>query len=336
MKSFKLNRMLYSPQIGIGDLVFSIPLLHSLRKAYPSYEITVPVISSEQELASRSLAPLFRDLINFHYSQIDKELDIERRQIYRSDDFIGKFAAESEKRNRFEKRVLEFYLEDEHFSMAILPRRFKIDSINCPNQINLNDLPYVDKSHMVERNLRFADYLGIEKVMSFELNLDLNKEIINNRGEPVDLPEKFVTLILSAGRPAKKWNLEGKRVICDFIKRKRYVPVLIGSAQEYEEAKKIEDIGTINLVQKNGFFMDLYNSTKLLKLSTATVGGDTGLTHLADAVGTRTIGLYGPNRPYKSSPYNNQDLVISTNSSTKKVGDISPNQVISKLENLLL
>lgn len=336
MRSVGKKRILYAPQIGIGDLIFSTPLLHSLKKAYPSYEITVPVISLEQKLASQSLIHLYRNLINFHYSIIDESLDKERREIYRSDDFVGKFASEFEKRIIFEKKVLEFYLKGESFSLAILPRKFKINSILCPKQINLDDLLYIKRSHTVERNLRFADYLGIEKIMSFELDLNQNKGVISSCGENISLPEKIVTIILSAGRSGKKWTIEGHRVVSDFIRSRGYMPVLIGSPCEYEESKSIENAGTLNLVRKNSFFMDLDNSARFLALSNVVIGGDTGLTHLADAVGIKVISLYGPNRPYKSAPYNNRDLVISTNDSTKKISDISPSQVISKLEDLLV
>ncbi len=335
-KTNNKNRILYAPQIGIGDLVFSIPLLHSLRKAYPNYELTVPIVSSEQKLASKSLKNLFKNLVTFYYASINEELDKERREIYRSTDYEDKFIDEFEKRKKFEKKVFEFYLKNENFSIAILPRRFKIDSIVCQNQINLEDLPYVSKSHMVERNLKFADYLGIEKIMSFELNLDINKGVKNNKGDIIKLPEKLVTIILSAGRPRKKWDLKNYQSVCDFIQNRGYIPVLIGSPFEYEGVKNIEKPGVISLVQKNGFFIDLENSARLLALSTAVVGGDTGLTHLADAVRTKVIGLYGPTRPHKFAPYNNKELVLSTNHTTKLMKDIKPEEVICRLEKILV
>jgi len=74
----------------------------------------------------------------------------------------------------------------------------------------------------------------------------------------------------------------------------------------------------------------------MAKNSRAVIGPDTGLTHLADASGTKVIGLYGPTRPYKFAPYHNQDLVISTNNTTGFMRDIKSKEVISKLENLLL
>jgi ADP-heptose:LPS heptosyltransferase len=82
--------------------------------------------------------------------------------------------------------------------------------------------------------------------------------------------------------------------------------------------------------------MNLEDFYIMAKNSKAVIGPDTGLTHLADAPGTKVIGLYGPTRPYKFAPYNNQDLVISTNNTSKLMRDIKAEEVISKLENLLV
>jgi ADP-heptose:LPS heptosyltransferase len=59
-----------------------------------------------------------------------------------------------------------------------------------------------------------------------------------------------------------------------------------------------------------------------MKLSTVVVGGDTGLLHLALALGQRIIMLMGPTRPEDFGPYNRFDWTIVSEGSTdiKQIG----------------
>ena len=41
------------------------------------------------------------------------------------------------------------------------------------------------------------------------------------------------------------------------------------------------------------------------------VSGDTGPTHIAAAVGTPVVGLYGPTRPSRNGPWSDRDVTVS-------------------------
>ena len=43
MKIPQKSKILYTSPRGIGDVMFSLPLLHSLRKAYPEATIYLPI-----------------------------------------------------------------------------------------------------------------------------------------------------------------------------------------------------------------------------------------------------------------------------------------------------
>lgn len=48
----------------------------------------------------------------------------------------------------------------------------------------------------------------------------------------------------------------------------------------------------------------------LLQNARCVVGGDTGPLHLAIALGTPAVGIYGPTDPARNGPYNSQDIVL--------------------------
>jgi len=298
-----MTKILIIPQRGIGDLIHTLPLINSIRKGLDNSEISIPVVDSRQEESIYSFGSLFDGVVKFDYKSIDNSLEEKRIFLYRMKDFPEKYRLEEEKRRKFEKEMYEYYLKEDEYDLAIVLRTFNLQGINCKENLNLSDLERVEREHVVDRNLRFADILGIPREYSFKLNI---KENIP------DGSSRNVLLILNAGRPNKKWNSRGYEEVADFCLSRGYNPVMIKSK--------------INL---KDFYL-------LAKNSRAVVGPDTGLTHLADASGTKVIGLFGPTRPYKFAPYNNQDLVISTNNTTKLMDDIKANEVISKLENLLL
>jgi ADP-heptose:LPS heptosyltransferase len=329
------KRILVVPQRGIGDLVHILPLINSLRESYHGCELILPVIDKTQKEAVHSFGNLFQRIINFSYRNLPMDFEERRQELYRGNDFKDKYKIDTERRQQLEKEMYEFCLSQEVYDLAIVPRMFRIETISSQLQLTLKDILKIDNTHIVDRNLKFADKLRISKSFNFGLNLDLKEEITNIFGKRIDLPKSYVVIILGAGRPTKKWTLEGNKKIIKFCKSKKYVPVLIGSEEDYSDSKEIEEPGTINLSTNSGFLVNLENSVRIFNFSSAVIGPDTGLTHLADAIGSKVIGLYGPTRPSKFAPYNNQDRVVSTNHLSGRMQDIKSEEVISKLEEVL-
>jgi ADP-heptose:LPS heptosyltransferase len=298
-----MKRILFIPQRGIGDLIHTLPLMNSIKEGIRNSEILIPIVDRRQEEDTCSFGNLFSGIVKFDYKNINNSLEEKRISLYRTKDFPKRYKLEEEKRREFEREMYEYYLEGEKYDLSIVLRRFNLKGINCKENLNLSDLKKIEREHVVDRNLRFTDVLGIQKRYVFRLNV--GKEISDN-------PNKNITLILNAGRQNKEWDSKKYEEVTNFCLSKGYNPLLIKSKMDLED-----------------FYI-------LAKNSKAVIGPDTGLTHLADASGTKVIGLYGPTRPYKFAPYNNQELVISTNDTTGSMKDIKPNEVISKLERLLI
>ena len=48
----------------------------------------------------------------------------------------------------------------------------------------------------------------------------------------------------------------------------------------------------------------------MLRNAAVVVGGDTGPLHLAVALGTPVVGLYGPTNPARNGPYSKKDIAL--------------------------
>jgi heptosyltransferase-1 len=70
----------------------------------------------------------------------------------------------------------------------------------------------------------------------------------------------------------------------------------------------------------------------LLQKAEVVIGADTGPLHLAAALGTRVIGLYGPTDPRRNGPYGQLERVIDRFRSTKSMESISVEEVVKTLE----
>ena len=70
----------------------------------------------------------------------------------------------------------------------------------------------------------------------------------------------------------------------------------------------------------------------LLQNAEVVIGGDTGPLHLAAALGTKVIGLYGPTDPRRNGPYGQLERVIDRFRTTKSMESISVEEVVNTLE----
>jgi ADP-heptose:LPS heptosyltransferase len=111
-------------------------------------------------------------------------------------------------------------------------------------------------------------------------------------------------------RPHRGWLYECWLYLLQHILRwKTHIPVLIGGEDELKLCADLNaavDNVCLNLAGK----LSLAETAAILKYCQIVVSSDTGPAHLAIAVGTKVIGLYGPTFPERSGPYGCLDLVL--------------------------
>lgn len=80
---------------------------------------------------------------------------------------------------------------------------------------------------------------------------------------------------------------------------------------------------------------DLRELAYILQKAEVVIGGDTGPLHLAAALGTKVLGLYGPTDPRRNGPYGQLERVIDRFRSTKSMESISVEEVVKTLETVV-
>ena len=130
----------------------------------------------------------------------------------------------------------------------------------------------------------------------------------------VDLGGKIVMLAPgSTNSRAKRWLPENFARLNDRIQNELYAPVvLLGSEGDREVAQLVTDLSTTKPIDLAGA-TDITLAAAILAEADVLVSNDMGLAHLAPAVGTKTIVIFGPTNPVTTRPLSDIATVISAN-----------------------
>jgi lipopolysaccharide heptosyltransferase I len=171
--------------------------------------------------------------------------------------------------------------------------------------------------HVVDQNLELAAALSDRRAESPPLQWDAFLTPVPGYGNAI-------VLLPGAGKPNKLWPIERFRELAQHIGEKALV---VWGPGERELA---EQIGARMAPPTN-----LRQLAWILRNAEAVVGADTGPLHLADALGTKVIGLYGPTDPRRNGPYHQLQHCIDRFRSTKWMESISVEEVVILLEKVL-
>lgn len=174
-------------------------------------------------------------------------------------------------------------------------------------------VPIDPTKHVIEWNLQLASALERNLVMPrVDFTLFCADEPAGFEGRVVLLP--------GAGKPEKQWPVERFRELATRIGPKA-LAVWGPGEREMAEAIGCEVAPPTNFQQL----------ARVLRDASVVVGSDTGPLHLAAALGTRVVGLYGPTNPRRNGPYGQISNCIETFTTTKSMRDISVDDVMRKI-----
>ena len=126
----------------------------------------------------------------------------------------------------------------------------------------------------------------------------------NRKGESAEILKRYglelkkYFAVMPASRwKSKEWPVEKYAELCEALKKEGEI-LLLGrahesSCQELMVLLKAKGITWVSALEENDFAV----TAILLKNAITFVGGDTGLAHLTEAVGTRAVVIFGPTRP---------------------------------------
>ena len=182
-----------------------------------------------------------------------------------------------------------------------------------PALLFVNRRVAVDQTrHVIEWNLQLAQALYPGATMS---RVDFS---------PFADPARYgkdVVLLPAAGRPEKQWPIERFQELARRIGPKA---IAVWGPGEEELARQIG----CRMAPKT----NLRELAAVLRDAELVIGGDTGPLHLAAALGTKVIGLYGPTNPRRNGPYGQLERCVSTFETAREMAAITVDDVAGLLE----
>jgi len=279
---------------AIGDVVNTLPLVHRLRQAWP-----------ETRLAW-AIAPLAHGLVQGH-PEVDEflVLDVKRRDHWRP--FLRELRG-----RRFELTIdLQRILKSGLITRASgAPRRLGFDRARCKELswlfTNERIPPRRDPGVTVAQYLEFADHLGLPDC-SPEWNLPR---------VPWAAASPRVCLGIGASKPANLWPAERWAELATALVDGRAGPALephelalCGGPQDRALADAILALAPPGVMDHVGT-LTLQETAGLLAASALFVSGDTGPLHMAVAVGTPVVALFGAADPGRTGPFGQPEAVV--------------------------
>jgi lipopolysaccharide heptosyltransferase II len=296
---FDAKKILIILHGSIGDVTRALPLATLLRRSYPKARLAWAVEPAALPLVE-------------HYPGLDEIILFDRRRWWRD---LGPFLAKIRSR-RFDLVLdLQRHLKSGVISLLSgAPHRIgfhRSDSKEFNWLFNNHFLPAVgDGVSKLDHYLRFAEYLGIETApVEWQLALTeseqsaVDKHLTGIRGG-------FAVLFVGSRWESKRWFPEQIAECARLIAERHHLTVvLLGGRDDKSlgrESEELSQLGLTNLVGQTS----LREAIGIVARAKIAVGPDTGLMHIAAAVGTPVVSLWGATSPERAGPHGFTDLVV--------------------------
>ncbi len=295
--------LVFSPS-WVGDMVMAQTLFKVLHQQY--FNLTLDVISPPWPYDLLQRMPE----VNNHY-----KLELER----------GKLGWQA-------RRKLANKLKSNHYDLAItMPITWK-SALNCywcgaPKRTGylgemryglLNDRRQLDKDKLPYMVQRYV-YLGLgadariptlSEIPQPKLSVDKNNAEVWRKKLELNKDKPLVALMPGAEfGPAKRWPTENYAEIAKDLIQKGYTVILLGSPKDFDTAKEIEQKSGCDLINLCGE-TSLLDAVDLLSCADLAISNDSGLMHIAAAVGIPQIAIYRSSTPEFTPPLNDKAIVL--------------------------
>ena len=170
--------------------------------------------------------------------------------------------------------------------------------------------PALKKQHMLDHYLDFLAPLNIER-------LEVTWQIPRFHSIDLPIPEKYIVLNIGATKPANRWAPENFAQLADIIHEKYKIPCLLTGGREDKAAADLVLATARSPVSNLTGKTSLEMLTEILAHADYVISCDTGPMHLARALGSRVIALFGPSDPQRTGPYQGRVIQKLNNCSNR-------------------
>ncbi len=293
---------------ALGDVVHAVPVAAALRRAFPDARIGWIVSAKHREIldlvtvVDRVIAvrdrrrageglPLWRAVAMLRLARYDCAIDLQ-----------GLMKSALIARASGAARVMGFGRGYVREPLA----RFCYTETYDPGGAGTFDR--TASRHVITLNLGMLQRLGIEPGPAEFPFADVDSPVATALAEQTE--GRYALLNPGAAWPNKRWPPERLAAVAVALKARHGLTSIVmwGPGERALAERTAAGAPGAALASPPTTIRDVVALARGARLM---VSGDTGPTHIAAAVGTPIVGLYGPTRPERNGPWRADDVVVS-------------------------
>ena len=273
---------------SLGDLVLTTPIYRELRKVYPNSRLTL--LTSEGFGRVLENNPHLDEIIYHHRKETRNDLEKLIDQLR-----LQKFDLIYDIHNSLRSRWIGWQLKRH----APKPEHWLIEKRTLARELQIR-FGWAQFFNGKSQREQWLEPLRRHHTGALSTKTELfpsvaDKNYVKAWLNQNDLQDKpFVCIGASASFPLKCWPLQNFKKLIENIIQSGISVVLVGTSGEIETEELAEYFrGSQNVFCAAGMFTIL-QSAALLEMANAVVANDTSIIHLAEAMRTPSIALFGP------------------------------------------
>ena len=300
---------------GVGNALMAVPMVRQLKRARPGARITVIARIIAMGEAFRRMPEVDEVLVTGNGLRgILRKIWWTRRR--RADVYLVPFPS-----NRWQYNLLALLSG----ARLRVMHRFPIGYWRAMAFVRARRITAVRGIHDVQQNLRLLEALGVEPTLDEPPRFTVNDDDRARAAELLRCADvsdltAFVALHAGSGQTilgkAKRWPpAKWAGFLARFRREFSHHVVLLEGPDEAGVGDEIlrecgEDVSAVSIVRLTG---PLGDAAAVLERAQLYMGSDSGLAHLASAVGTKAVTIFAPADPDRVCPFGYRDLVVRVN-----------------------
>ncbi|MGE4357358.1 MAG: lipopolysaccharide heptosyltransferase II [Candidatus Omnitrophota bacterium] len=273
----------------IGDVVLSTPVIKNLRDNFPQSFITIMVRPYTREIVEGN--PYLDEVIVYDKERKDRSFLATLKFVFKIRKYKFDLAIILHPTNRV--HIISF--------LAGIPKRVGYKKkLGFLNTDRIEEKKYLGEKHELDYNLDLLNYLGIpshDRTLFFPIDKEAEEKVVLFLKENNLEDKNFVVIHPGASCPSKIWPAENFASVSDSLIRDFGMKILIVVAEkEAYLGEKVRNFMKETPILALGKF-SLKELASLLKRAKLFISNDSGPVHIAVAVGTPVISIFGRKQP---------------------------------------
>jgi ADP-heptose:LPS heptosyltransferase len=274
-----VNRILVLRGAGMGDLLTALPTFRAIRRNFPDAWITAAVPRPFERLIAHTC---------------DEVMDVQAAASVRGLDNLGRVPQQIDLAINLHGRGPESH----RALLRLQPRR--LVAFAHPD-IDIEGPPWIEGQHEVDR---WCD------LVNMTLHLDADPDDLHLTMPSMHRDERLIVIHPGASAPEKEWPWERFAEVARRFRDEGNLVTLTGDARDRARVENIRAAADLPIGSALAGLTDIDALMSVVSRAGLLISGDTGVGHLATALGTPSVLLFGASDPGTWGPRSGPHTVV--------------------------